>query len=195
MRSDHGLRVSVAEAQKTMGNMLRTLCRGSRQRLSAATAVKKTAYAIASPWIMLSLAVTPARAFGYDWGGVVVHVTSVSPVGFPGNVEFTVDNAPSTCPGSYLFYFPANGDEATQHANVPNRTLADCVRDQPYQQLPVLRRPVDRPELDRMPLVNRSCHQSFGNAMEVSSERIRRGSTMERTISASWWPAIEQLLN
>jgi hypothetical protein len=64
---------------------------------------------------MVSFSVMPAWA--YDWGGIIVHVTSISPVGYPGNVEFTVDNAPSSCPGSYLFYFPNGASDVAKETN------------------------------------------------------------------------------
>lgn len=72
-------------------------------------------FAIVSVSLMVALTVTPVKA--YDFAGVVVHVTTISPVGFPGNVEFQGDTAPSACPANLFFYFPGGSDEATQQAN------------------------------------------------------------------------------
>lgn len=78
------------------------------------TKLKKHLFACLSVLVIVSLTASPVRA--YDFAGVVVHVTSISPVGMPGNVEFQSDNTPGACNG-YLFYFPSGSDEATQQAN------------------------------------------------------------------------------
>lgn len=76
--------------------------------------MKAHLFRVASVLVIVSLVAMPAHA--YDFSGVVVHVTSISPVGFPGNVEFQSDNTPSACNG-YLFYFPQGPDTATQQTN------------------------------------------------------------------------------
>lgn len=76
--------------------------------------MKTHLFSVVSVLLVVSLMVIPASA--YDFAGVVVHVTTISPVNFPGNVEFQSDNTPSACNG-VLYYFPVGADEATQQTN------------------------------------------------------------------------------
>lgn len=82
--------------------------------ISRESRLKRCLFSVASLLVIIALTATPVKA--YDFAGVIVHVTAISPVGMPGDVEFTSDNTPSACNG-FLFYFPSGSDEATQQAN------------------------------------------------------------------------------
>jgi hypothetical protein len=76
--------------------------------------MKKIVSFITGVMVLMVFSVMPMKA--YDFAGVVVHVTTISPIQAPGAFDFTTDNTPAACNG-VIYYFAGGSDEATQHAN------------------------------------------------------------------------------